>query len=59
MDTRVPARDLAAILTVAVREIIITAAPSEVWACVEAYLRDEIADIKRQAIADRGLGDHA
>jgi hypothetical protein len=35
-------RDLAAIITVAVREIVTTAAPTEVWNCVETYLRDQL-----------------
>jgi hypothetical protein len=48
-----PHRDLAAIITVAVREIVTTAAPTEVWDCVEAYLRDQIDELKRQLAAER------
>jgi len=47
-----PHHDLAAVLTAAVKEIIAAAAPTEVWD-VEAYLRDEIDEVKRQAAADR------
>jgi hypothetical protein len=48
-------RDLAGIITVAVREIVTTAAPTEVWNCIEAYLRDQLAEFQRQVIADRRL----
>jgi hypothetical protein len=54
-----PHRDLAAIITVAVREIVATAAPTEVWNYVEAYLRDQLAEIRRHAIADRLDADDA
>ena len=46
-------RDLAAIITVSVREIVSIAAATEAWNRVEAYLRDQLAEFQRQVIADR------
>jgi hypothetical protein len=52
-----PHHDLAAVMTVAVPEIVTTAAPTEVWDCVENYLRDQIDELKRQLAAERELPD--
>ena len=49
--------DLAAVMTVAVREIITTVPPAEVWTHVEAYLPDQIDELKRQLAAERELPD--
>jgi len=52
-----PHHDLAAVTTVTVREIVTAAAPTEVWNHVEAYLRDQIDELKRQLAAERELPD--
>jgi hypothetical protein len=51
-------RDRAAVVTTALLQFILSSsAPAAVRSDIEALLRDEFADVKRQAIADRGLPD--
>jgi len=40
-----------------VKEIVTTAPPAEMWGCVEAYLRNQIDELKRQVAAERELPD--
>jgi hypothetical protein len=53
-------RDRAAVTTTVVFQIIqSSSSPQSARLQIEAYLRDEIADIVRQTIADRERGDDA
>jgi hypothetical protein len=52
--------DRAAVVTTAVLQLVLSSsAPTEVRDGIEALLRNEFADVERQAIADRCLGPHA
>jgi hypothetical protein len=50
-------RDRAAVLTVAVLQIIDTAPKQSAQQELERYLRDELADLSREVIAERELSD--
>jgi hypothetical protein len=54
---RVGARDRAALVAVAITQIFTTAQSDELVPAITSLLRDEFADERQQAIADRGLGD--
>jgi hypothetical protein len=49
--------DRAAVLAKIVRQIMATVSPRERQQALEDYLRDEFANIERQAAADREIGD--
>jgi len=52
--------DRAAVVTTALLQIFSSSTPQSGLRChVEQLLRDEFADVERQATADRGLGDDA
>lgn len=44
--------DRAAVVSAAVMQIIVTAAPDELQRRIEEYLRDELSDLTRQITAD-------
>jgi hypothetical protein len=50
-------RDRAAVLATAIEQLFATTQGQERRQALQAYLRDEIADIERQIAADREIGD--
>ncbi len=54
-----PNHDRAAVVTTALLQVLSSSAPIEVRDGIEALLRDEFADVERQAIADRRLDPDA
>jgi hypothetical protein len=49
--------DRAAVVSVAIRQILADAEPDELQSRLEQYLRDEFADIERQIATDREVHD--
>ena len=49
-------QDRAAVIATALRQILATAHPDELQRRLEDYLQDELADMARQIVADRGDG---